>query len=195
MARKRTVKRPHLASRIKSLIRVPIVNQATDYTCGVAALLSVLYYWDKDEEIYESELAVELDADPEDGVVSAAIVRFAASHGFKAPRKVGLTLEELEGFLRAGKPVIVLFQAWPDSAKPGWEAGWDDGHFAVAIGYDAHNIYFMDPSTLGNYTYLPKEEFLKRWHDWDGDEQVHHLGVPVWRGRPSFDQRIVVRMG
>lgn len=42
---------------------------------------------------------------------------------------------------------------------------WDDGHYAVVVGYDQSNIYFMDPSTLGNYTCIPTEAFLTRWHD------------------------------
>ena len=194
MPKKRTQKRKFILNQLKSLIHVPIVNQASDFTCGVAAMLSVLYYWDKKEDDYETKLAKRLKANDKDGVVSAQIKRYARSRGFKVLRKENMALEEIEDFIRGGKPVLVLLQAWPDSKRATWE-GWKDGHFVVAIGSDAHNIYFMDPSTLGNYTYIPKKEFIDRWHDWDGYKQVHHLGVVIWRGRPSFDHRVVVKMG
>lgn len=32
------------------------------------------------------------------------------------------------------------------------------------IGYDLERFYFMDPSTLANYTYIPVQEFEDRWH-------------------------------
>ena len=195
MSKRRTLKRPFSLDQLKSLIRVPIVNQASDFTCGVAAMLSVLYYWDKKEDDYETNLAKRLKANGKDGVVSTQIKRYARSRGFKVLRKENMALEEIEDFIRDGKPVLVLLQAWPDSKRAAWKGKWKDGHFAVAIGSDAHNIYFMDPSTLGNYTYIPKKEFIDRWHDWDGDKQVCHLGVVIWRGRPSFDHRIVVKMG
>jgi len=48
-----------------------------------------------------------------------------------------------------------------------WSQDWEDGHYVVGIGYDSNNIYFMDPATMGNYTYIPVDEFLARWHDKD----------------------------
>jgi predicted double-glycine peptidase len=195
MPKKRTQKRPFLLDQLKSLIRVPIVNQASDFTCGVAAMLSVLYYWDKKEDDYETNLAKRLKANDKDGVVSTQIERYARSRDFQVLRKEDMDLEEIEDFIRDGKPVLVLLQAWPDSKRAGWKGKWENGHFAVAIGSDVDNIYFMDPSMLGNYTYIPKKEFIARWHDRDGNKKVHHLGVVIWRGRPSFDHRVVVKMG
>ncbi len=56
---------------------------------------------------------------------------------------------------------------------------WNEGvrlvgpnHYAVAIGYDEKHIYFMDPSTLGHYTFIPIAEFLDRWHDMDGQVKL-----------------------
>lgn len=57
------------------------------------------------------------------------------------------------------------------------------------------NIYFMDPSTLANYTYVPIDEFLDRWHDWDGDKKVRHLGIAIWKkGKPEFREQVIRRM-
>jgi len=64
-----------------------------------------------------------------------------------------MTLNDIRNFIDNGIPVIVLIQAWAESLVD-YSQDWEDGHYAVAIGYDRDTIYFMDPSTLGNYTYF-----------------------------------------
>jgi hypothetical protein len=53
----------------------------------------------------------------------------------------------------------VAIQAWVDNNDGkfpiDWKNLWDDGHYCVAVGYDEERIFFMDPSTLGHYTYIP----------------------------------------
>ena len=68
---------------------------------------------------------------------------------------------------------------------------WEDGHYVVAIGYDNKNIYLMDPSTLGNYTFIPIPEFLDRWHDQDPytSEFLIHFGMVIDKGQPQYDFR------
>ena len=53
----------------------------------------------------------------------------------------------------------------------------DCGHWVVAIGYNKDNIFFMDPSTSGNYTYIPKDKLVARWHDYayDSNNQLYNL--------------------
>ncbi len=180
-----------LISDVKNLIRIPIVNQATDYTCGVAAALSVLYYLDKGQDIYEVDLARILIKKKDDGVLSRHMIDYVEKKGFQAYKQENMSLIELEAFIREGKPVLVLLQAWPTTMKTSWSRKWRDGHWSVAIGFDDENYYFMDPSTVGNYTYIPKGEFLRRWHDYDGKKRVHQMGLVIWNGR-SFDYRIAV---
>ena len=57
----------------------------------------------------------------------------------------------------------------------------------VAIGYDDKFIYFEDPSILGGVGYIPKAEFLVRWHDYDTnvDDRYIHYGMPL-EGRRSW---------
>ncbi|HMA07121.1 MAG TPA: hypothetical protein VKP68_04645, partial [Ramlibacter sp.] len=59
---------------------------------------------------------------------------------------------------------------------------WEDGHYAVVVGMDAEKIYFMDPSTIGNYTFIRVQEFVARWHDYyvdhDGSRvNLVHFGI------------------
>jgi len=85
-----------------------------------------------------------------------------------------------------------------------WETDLDDGHYVVLIGagraiVDAPHVrepwlpqpdvcgqakrclqdvyYFMDPSTTGYYTYIPKAELVNRWHDVENDVPIQHLAI------------------
>ncbi|MBI5209579.1 MAG: C39 family peptidase [Elusimicrobia bacterium] len=168
----------------KDLIRLPLVRQSTPYTCGAAALQSILGYYG--EDIREDELARKLGSDPEQGTRYWKIVELAREHGIDAKAALDAPLEDLTAALDAGKPVIVAFQAWAEGAVD-YAGAWDDGHYAVAIGHDERNLYFMDPSTLGNYAFIPKAEFLVRWHDQYDQTRVNHLMLVFSKAGPAYD--------
>ena len=169
-------------STIHNLIRVPLTRQAMDYTCGVAALQSILYYYG--QEFREDELVKKLGPTPENGTKYPRIVEFAQSLNFRVKVRTGMTLDELKRLIDEKKPVILLIQAWPDSTVD-YAQDWDDGHYAIAIGYDNQNVYFMDPSTLGNYTFIPLREFLDRWHDQDGQTLLYQFGMVISKDPPE----------
>ena len=66
--------------------------------------------------------------------------------------------------------MIIACQAWSDvsPAHLPWDKDWEDGHYMVVIGLDADNIYFEDPAMLGTRGMIPRQEFLSRWHDYEG---------------------------
>jgi ABC-type bacteriocin/lantibiotic exporter with double-glycine peptidase domain len=132
----------------------------------------VLRYYGEDAR--EDSLSQELGSDPEEGT------RF---------------WRMMEAALDRGSPVIVAFQAWAD-APADYSQDWDDGHYAVAVGYDEKSIYFMDPSTLGNYAYIPKAEFLDRWHDrYDSDRvRVNRLMIVFSKDTPDYDPGRVLKL-
>jgi predicted double-glycine peptidase len=140
---------------------LPMIRQGTPYTCGVAALQSVLAYYGEDWR--EDSLAHELKSTPEDGTDYHEIVRFAQSKGISVEVVEGMTLDTLKRHIAARKPVVVAFQAWGD--KSDYSNDWDDGHYSIVIGLDDKNVYLMDPSTAGNYTFIAIPEFMARWHD------------------------------
>jgi len=68
-------------------------------------------------------------------------------------------------------------------------------HYVVAVGYDQDNIYFMDPATIGNYTYFPIPEFLERWHDQDRPRQkLYNFGMVIDGKPPAYDPDEIKRM-
>lgn len=64
----------------KNLIRIPLVRQGTNWTCGVAAFQSVLYAL-ANEEWREDKLTERLKATPEDGTDHREMVAFARELG------------------------------------------------------------------------------------------------------------------
>lgn len=159
-----------------NLLRLPLIRQATNYTCGVAALQSILAYYG--EDVREDTLAKELRADKRDGTRHKQIEKFAKKRGYEVEVALGCSSKALKDFLDAGKPTLVLIQAWPSKAAD-FSDDWKDGHYVVAVGYDQERFYFMDPSTVGQYTYIPFVEFEKRWHDVDGRTKLQHFAVAI----------------
>lgn len=174
-----------------NLIKVPMTRQATDYTCGVSALQSVLAYFG--DEVREDVLSKRLKCDPQDGTDYQQMVSFAKAKGYKVDVRKNMTVEELKKLIDKRKPIICLIQAWPDK-KVNYETDWEDGHYVVAIGYDAESIYFMDPSTLGNYTFIPTKEFLKRWHDIDEKTKLFNFGMVVEKAKTNYDQNVAKKL-
>jgi predicted double-glycine peptidase len=182
----------HSAQRVANLIRVPLTYQSYDYSCGVEALQSILYYYG--EDFLHDEMAKVLKPDPINGTNYKRMVEFARSLGFQVDVRTFMSLEDLKKLIDDRKPTIVLIQAWPDSPVQ-WSESWKEGHYAVAIGYDEERIYFMDPSTLGHYTFIPIPEFLDRWHDTDGQIRLIHFGMVITReGSVIYNPDIIKRL-
>jgi len=141
---------------------------------------SLLYFHDPQDDYSEETLVKELKADPVNGTSYQAMADFARSKGYLVEVRTEMTLDDIRGFIDKGVPVIVLIQAWAGSPVD-YSRDWEDGHYAVAIGYDRDTVYFMDPSTLGNYAYLPNREFQDRWHDEDKGVKLVRFGLIIQR--------------
>jgi predicted double-glycine peptidase len=167
-----------------NLLRVPLMRQSTDYTCGVAALQAVLAYYGQD--VREDILAKTLKANRIVGTRYKNIARYAEAHGVPVAIYKDMTIEQLEKSIREGHPVLCLIQAWADRDKQ-WDYSkdWNDGHYVVAVGVDSERVIFMDPSTAGHYAYIPLKEFEERWHDVDGKEKLNHFGMSFMKNGSS----------
>ncbi|MBZ0186775.1 MAG: C39 family peptidase [Candidatus Obscuribacterales bacterium] len=165
-------------------VRVPLTRQSSNYTCGAAALQSIFGFYG--DEYREDVLARLLKSGPRHGTNYHRIERLARSKGYEVRSYENLTVKRLKEFLDDGKPVICLIQAWSETPCD-YSDDWQDGHYVVAIGYDTTDFFFMDPSTLGNYTYIPEKEFLARWHDTDGKEVLVNFGMVISKSKSGFD--------
>ncbi|HNW43052.1 MAG TPA: C39 family peptidase [Elusimicrobiales bacterium] len=161
----------------RNALPVPIVRQSSSYSCGSAALLAVLFYW----QVYdgnESGLAQLTGTTPAAGTTPQGIIRGAQKFGLSASYRENVTAADLAAALARGETVIVDIQAWPD--KPGelpWAKRREDGHYLVLTALDAKYAYFMDPSVGSGYTYIPLPELFERWHDYE------ELETGVWNNK------------
>lgn len=189
---------PARAGNLPGLIHLPITRQATSFTCGAAAVASLLHWLNPEFDFSEDHLAREMKSDNVHGTTIANIYRFTRSLGLVVDWRDGWTIDSLEQSVKAGIPVLVLIQAYRDSPDVDWRTDWDDGHFVVVNGIDQDNVYMMDPSSRGNYTFVPRDEFLDRWHDVDMNVKRFQFGMTIRNPDggvpPSFDRDAILRL-
>ncbi len=147
-----------------NILPVPIFRQSTSYSCGAAALQSVLHYWKVSEE---GEMAFHepLQTDKEFGTHPVSIANYVKSLGLKVELKTQTSFSDLESAIDRKEPVIVDFQGWGPPGTKDYSNIWEDGHYGVIIGYDETYFYLMDPVLGSSYGKLEKNDFLRRWHD------------------------------
>jgi predicted double-glycine peptidase len=169
---------------------VPDVRQSTGYSCGAAALQAVLAHWGISER--EDRLIARLHSTPQQGTHPDDIARGAREFGLEAELREGLGLDDLEAAVKKGVSVIVDLQAWREKEDRPWTETWDDGHYMVLLGMDDRNLYFEDPSLLGSRGFIPRREFLDRWHDYEGDPPLDakdrkyvHMAILIRGVRPA----------
>lgn len=174
---------------------VPDIRQGANYSCGAAALQAVLRYWGIDIE--EDKLIKLLKTSPEYGTNERDIVRVAKKMGLKAEFKDNITLEDLERSIHEGIPVIVDCQSWGSTcSNKSWADDWRDGHYMVVIGIDEDNVYLEDPYILGSRGFIPRQEFVERWHNPGGtaphyNEKQYHLGIFIRGDKPSTARQLI----
>lgn len=160
--------------QLKHFLFLPIVAQETTYSCGAAAMKSLLQYFGLDYT--EGELRKILKTTPE-GTMIEPIQELAKSLNFEVETREQMSIADLKTAIDEHKPVLILLQAWPETKQSNWEQMWDAGHFVIVVGYDEDKLFIMDPVNSGKYHYVPQDEFLRRWHDIDGQTKVFHFGM------------------
>lgn len=155
------------------------VQQRTEYTCGVAALQSVLGYYGV--LTHENQVREAVNANPETGTEEENVIAVAHKLGFKAKMQ-SMTAEGVRKYLLKHIPVILVIQAWSDEPVD-YGKSTKQGHYVVAIGIDQHNMYFHDPvMTRGGY--IPLDQLDRRWHT----EDHEHLGIVIFPASSKLNQ-------
>ncbi len=176
---------------VNKIIHIPNLRQNYDYDCGVAAVQSVLAYYgieERSDKIIKIAKTTEKDGTPIKGILGCF-----KKYGLKTASKK-MTIDEVKKYIDKKILVILVLQAWTSKKNVNWEENWDDGHYAVAIGYTKNRIIFEDPSSF-NHTYLNFKELEKRWHDTDkdGKKYLNH-GIVILGKKPKFERDKIVHM-
>lgn len=160
-------------------IPLPSVQMKTTYSCGAAALQSIMAYYGIGPDD-QGEYICQLSTSPYTGTAPRRIARLAREHGLSARIHYHMTLQTLKWNVARRRPVICAIQAWgtPDKYPEQYA-----GHYVVAVGFDKETIYFRDPAIEGLYGYMECDEFEERWHDFCASTQkaCHHLGIVAYK--------------
>ena len=168
----------------RQLMKVPICRQDKVYYSAVACVQSLLRYESYHFDIRQDNLAKALNVTEDRDVTPQKIVSYlnavrlngTSEQWFTAEKKTSMTVDNLINELKVGHPVLLDIQAWDYDENEEYTMDldysneWGCGHWVLAIGYNKSSIFFMDPSTNGNYTYIPKDKLVARWHDYGTDD-------------------------
>ena len=147
------------AGSMKDLRDQNVIKQRFDFSCGAAALATLLHYGLGDTSVTEAQVMLglfDLPTEPEKaarrrtGFSLLDLQRVAQAHGYDAQ---GFRLEP-DQLQMLGGPVIVFIE--PRGYK----------HFAVLRGVRGNRVYLADPSR-GNIR-MPVYAFLDTWLQDDG---------------------------
>jgi predicted double-glycine peptidase len=170
---------------------VPRIPQATDYTCGAAVVRSVATYFGARPR---SEAAVvRVMRFGRDGSDPAHLVRALRHDGLRYIEQRGMSDATLRAHLAAGRPVILMLQAWGERRR--YRHVWSEGHWVVAIGCDREGVYVVDPWLADAPGFVAWPALAERWHDVEGRtrRRVHRFGLVVWGRRVITRARRVTR--
>lgn len=167
----------------------PDVRQSTEYSCGAAAVQSVLRYYGID--FREKALMKHLKTDTE-GTVVNNMMDFLHEMGLKT-EDGKMSIDELKKNIDKGYPVIIAVQAWGDEKD--YETSEENGHYIVTIGYEDDKFIFDDPSILSNRGYLTVKDLEKRWHDYDSGkkQKLDKYGIVVI-GKKKYNSKEVEKI-
>lgn len=160
--------------------RVNITTQTTSWTCGAATMCSVLQGYGFD--VTESSMAAEMGSNDVVGTYYTSMMNATLRRGLTVHASTLSSVQSVKKWLATtAGVVIVVYQAWYDVPGCTWtsppcnltcsqlENGWEDGHYSAIIGWNATGFLLMDPSqTAGYYGFMSYENFMCRWHDYDG---------------------------
>lgn len=131
-------------------LKVPYYRQKKIYTCGPACLRMVLAYFGKKWSI--GQIIRNSGTTAKYGTSPRKMVSAAKRAGLIVRVSKNSTLQEIRKQLDFGRPVVVCYR----------EPAYNEGHYAVAVGYRSDKFIFNDPWHGQNFL-IKADDFLKRW--------------------------------
>jgi predicted double-glycine peptidase len=146
-----------------TLLNIKGFQQTTEYTCGPAAVVTLLgYYGMKGDEMV---IAKEMGTSTTCGTTPEQMATWLDTHGFSASSHENGTLDTLRNNLDNKIPTLVEWSDW-------------GGHWVLVVGYDTRNtttvdddvIIFGDPydrhdDNMDGLTWFNASRFYYMWYD------------------------------
>ena len=127
---------------------VPVVTQATDYSCGPAALTAQSCATGSGSVAGERELYAPLHTTREGRHRGRSMLEAVArTHGLRAELSPSASrVDELRAALAAGTDRDPRSAGVARRRRTRGPSDWDDGHYVVLVALDGERLYAMDPS-------------------------------------------------
>lgn len=171
----------------EKVLDFPDSRQGTNFTCGAAAVQSVLRYYDEKDVEKENAISKDLKTTTTIGVQPKNIVKYFENRGYKVDHRE-MTIDDVKQYIDKNIPVIMLIQAWGNKQR--YTNDYKDGHYVVAMGYQGTTMYFDDPSIHSNRGKLSFSEIKRRWHGQKTDPV--NLGIAVYGKRPKYKSSEII---
>lgn len=146
-----------------TLLKASSFQQTTEYTCGPAAVVSLLNYYGREGD--EMNIAKEMNTSSTCGTTPEQMSDWLNKNGFVASWYEYGNLDTLVKRLSAKTPILVEWSDW-------------GGHWVMVIGYDTRNtadlmddvVIFADPydrhdDHKDGYTWFNAQRFYYMWYD------------------------------
>ena len=133
------------------MIKLKLVEQSKNYTCGPAVLKMILSYYGINKS--ESLLEKETKTSNKHGCQESAIVKVAKNFGLKGYVKQKSSISELRRLNKKGIPVII-----------DWFSPDVNSHYSIVVGFKGDKIMIADPS-FGKIRTFGIKWFEERWFD------------------------------
>ena len=181
--------RYHPIGKRAVMVPLPDTQQKTDYSCGASAIMSICRYFGLGPD-YEDDfidLLKKRGMDTRIGAHPYQLVEVAKKFRLEYKEFWLMTIGQLKSSLRAGRPVLMMIQAWGEDENTGqplrsYVDVWSEGHWVVAIGFDDEGVFLEDPSLEAVRGYIGYKALDECWHD-HGPHGRHMVkyGLAVWK--------------
>lgn len=167
-----------------ALLPVRARGQRTEYSCGAAALATLMSAYGFD---LEDDTAERLTGTTPIGVDGVDLVAAVRSLGFEADARYGARVEDIDVALASGDPVMIDFWA---SFAPDDDPHEDMGHYAVVVASDERDYLVIDPYSINaaHVRLIPRGELARVWWDTDirsGERFEHWMMTIRLRASPA----------
>lgn len=157
-------------------VRVPKVEQTTDYTCGPAALRAGLSALGVPTD--EDSLAAMAGTTAAGGTSAEGLVDAAEQAGVTPEMITGMTVDALADALDGGAVVLCCLQARDrDDA--------DYSHWVVPVSVKPEGIECMDPGIENAHSTLSLDDWEDRWTCLNNGDVVNGLAVVLRGAEPA----------